>query len=79
MCLSQLTAMISILSQISPAELDEYLLKHPFVAEACVFGIEDTDGGDTIPRAVVVLKEGCKADVNEIRTFVDGISNAMLS
>lgn len=68
----QLTA-VSTMSQISPAELEESLLKHSSVAEACVFGVEDTaGGGDTIPRAIVVLKEGCKADANDIRTFVDG-------
>lgn len=60
-------------SQISPAELEEYLLDHPSVAEACVFGMKDPDGGDHIPRAIVVLKDGCSVSGDQIREFVDGM------
>ncbi|CAL8086990.1 unnamed protein product [Orchesella dallaii] len=58
-------------NHISPAELEEHLLQHPSVAEACVFGVKDPDGGDHIPKAIVVLKQGCNANAEEIRDFVD--------
>jgi len=58
-------------NHISPAELEEHLLQHPSVAEACVFGVKDPDGGDHIPKAIVVLKQECTASAEEIRDFVD--------
>jgi len=48
------------------------ILKHPAVSEVSVFGVMDPDGGDHIPRAVVVLKPGQKATPNEIRDFANG-------
>ena len=32
------------------------IAKHPDVAEVCVIGVIDPDGGDRIPRAFVKLK-----------------------
>jgi len=64
--------------QISPAELEEYLLLHPNVAEACVFGIKDPDGGDHIPRAIIVPKAGTKVDTEEVTAFVNGILNCVI-
>lgn len=65
---------MQILWQISPAELEEYLLLHPSVAEACVFGIKDIDDGDTVPRAIVVLKHGASAKPEEISAFMNSKS-----
>ncbi|XP_021943573.1 4-coumarate--CoA ligase 1 isoform X1 [Folsomia candida] len=59
-------------NHISPAELEEYILLHPAVGEACVFGMKDPDGGDHIPRAIVVLKAGMSATPEEIASFTNG-------
>jgi acyl-CoA synthetase (AMP-forming)/AMP-acid ligase II len=42
--------------KISPREVDEVLLEHPAVAEACCFGIPDRVYGEGV-AAVVVLKD----------------------
>ena len=42
--------------KISPREIDEALLRHPAVAEACCFGIPDRIYGEGV-AAAVVLKE----------------------
>ena len=42
--------------KISPREIDEALLRHPAVAEACCFGIPDRIYGEDV-AAAVVLKE----------------------
>ena len=53
------------------------MLKHPAVAEACVFGIKDTEGGDHIPRAVVVLKPGATATTEEIEEYTNGMNEKL--
>lgn len=65
----------SLLWQISLAEIEEIVLKHPAVEDAVVVGVTNPHDGndDRIPRAFVVLKpefsnESC---ASEIRAFVD--------
>ena len=40
--------------KISPREIDEALLRHPSVAEACCFGIPDRVYGEGVAAAVVL-------------------------
>ncbi len=61
-----------MVQQISPAELEEIILRHDAVKEACCFGIHDTEGGDRIPRMVVTLKpESGSVSAAELQTFVN--------
>lgn len=60
-----------LITQISPAEIEEIIIQHPAVLEASVFGIADVDGGDHIPRALVVPKSGQTITPEEIRSFTD--------
>jgi acyl-coenzyme A synthetase/AMP-(fatty) acid ligase len=55
---------------MTPDELEDILLQHEAVAEACVFGIEHELGAT--PRAVVVLRPDKTASAEEIQAFVDG-------
>lgn len=43
-------------NQVAPAELEGLLLEHPELVDACVVGV--TIGGEEMPRAYVVRKEG---------------------
>lgn len=56
---------------IAPAEIEEALLSHPDVAEACVVGLPDDDWGERIAAAVVV-RPGRTVDAEELRTMVRG-------
>src|SRR5258705_6769528 len=58
--------------QISPVELEGVIMKHPEVTEACVIGIPDPDGGDSIPRAYVTTKEGSTLDEDALKEYVRG-------
>ncbi|KAJ6557284.1 phenylacetyl-CoA ligase [Mycena vulgaris] len=42
--------------QVSPAELEGFILNHPDVSDACVVGVPDKNSGE-VPLAFVVLKE----------------------
>ena len=61
---------------IWPTELEEALLRHPAVAEACVFGVPDERWGET-PKAAVVLRAGMHASEAELlahgRTIIGGV------
>ena len=54
--------------KIAPLEVDEILLDHDAVEQACVFAIPHDVLGEDV-GAIVVLKEGSTATVQEIRTF----------
>jgi long-chain acyl-CoA synthetase len=53
---------------IVPREVEEVLFTHPKVLEAAVVGVPDARRGETV-KAFVVLKEGQRATVEELRDF----------
>ncbi|PKK84312.1 MAG: AMP-dependent synthetase [candidate division Zixibacteria bacterium HGW-Zixibacteria-1] len=55
-------------NRVSTKEIEECLLEHESVLETAVFGIPDELLGEAI-KAVVVLKDGCRASVKEIQTY----------
>ncbi|MBO4207618.1 fatty acid--CoA ligase [Micromonospora echinofusca] len=56
---------------ISSVELENALMAHPAVLEACVVGVPD-DRWDERPLATVVLREGATATAEELRDFLAG-------
>jgi fatty-acyl-CoA synthase len=54
---------------ISSVELENELMAHPAVLEACVVGVPDDRWGER-PLASVVLREGAKVDPAELREFL---------
>ena len=51
---------------ISVVEIEEMLYRHPAVTDAAVFGLPDPRTGERVV-AVVVLREGCQIELNDIR------------
>jgi acyl-CoA synthetase (AMP-forming)/AMP-acid ligase II len=49
--------------KISPREIDEALLEHPAVAEACCFGIPDRVYGEAVAAAVVLKDTATEKDL----------------
>ncbi len=49
---------------IAPAEIEEVLLRHPAVAEACVVGVDDEEWGQRIVAAVVLLPGAAVTDAD---------------
>jgi fatty-acyl-CoA synthase len=56
---------------ISSVELENLLMAHPAVLEACVVGVPD-ERWDERPLATVVLREGASATLDELRAFLAG-------
>lgn len=56
---------------VYPREVEEFLFRHPKIADAQVFGIPDEKYGEEV-CAWVVLKPGEKADEDEVRAFCKG-------
>jgi fatty-acyl-CoA synthase len=54
---------------ISSVELENALMAHPAVLEACVVGVPDEKWSER-PLATVVLREGAGATVDELREFL---------
>jgi fatty-acyl-CoA synthase len=54
---------------ISSVELENTLMAHPAVLEACVVGVPDERWGER-PLATVVLREGASATEQELREFL---------
>ena len=54
--------------KVSPAEVDEALLAHPSIAQACTFAMPDGRLGETV-AAAVVLKSGTGVSERELREF----------
>src|SRR5690606_17226316 len=52
--------------KVSPREVDEVLLQHPAVAQACAFAVPHERLGEEV-AAVVVLAEGASADEKELK------------
>jgi len=56
---------------VYPREIEEFLYRHPAVAEAQVFGVPDERYGEEL-CAWVVLKSGATATSDELRDFFKG-------
>ena len=56
---------------ISSVELENALMAHPSVLEACVVGVPDERWGER-PLATVVLREGQTVTPEELRDFLAG-------
>lgn len=54
---------------IAPAEIEDVLLRHPRVADACVVGLPDEEWGQRL-AAVVVPVPGGELDPDEVRAYV---------
>ncbi len=55
-------------NNIYPREVEEVILRHPAVAEVCVFGVPDPEWGEAV-KAVVVKKPGAEVTAEEIISF----------
>jgi len=56
---------------ISSVELENALMAHPDVVEACVVGVPDQRWGER-PLATVVLREGATVGAEQLREFLAG-------
>ncbi|MGX4657016.1 fatty acid--CoA ligase [Micromonospora sp. SCSIO 07396] len=56
---------------ISSVELENALMAHPDVQEACVVGVPDHRWGER-PLATVVVREGASTSVEQLRAFLAG-------
>ncbi len=54
--------------KVAPLEVDEVLLDHPAVAQACVFAVPHENLGEEV-GAIVVLAEGTSATAGELQHF----------
>jgi acyl-CoA synthetase (AMP-forming)/AMP-acid ligase II len=55
---------------IYPSDLEAVLLQHPEVVDAAVVGVQSRQWGET-PVAFVVLKSGCTAAAEQIRSWAN--------
>lgn len=60
--------------QISPSEMDAYLLESPDIKSACVVGIPDELGSD-LPAAIIVRADGSNISGEEVFNMVAGKKN----
>ena len=56
---------------VYPSEVESVLAQHPAVYEVCVVGVPDDHWGESV-KAVVVLREGARAEGSEIMDFCRG-------
>ncbi len=61
---------------ISPEELDEVLTAHPAIAEAAVAAYPDAVMGEKICAFIVLLPDQ-KLDLEDIKTYLEGIKLAV--
>jgi acyl-coenzyme A synthetase/AMP-(fatty) acid ligase len=57
--------------QVAPAELEAILVAHPDIADAAVIGVQ-SDDGDEVPKAFVVLMPGSALTADEVMGYVAG-------
>ncbi len=58
-------------ANIYPAEIEKVLCTHPKIQDVAVFGVPDERWGEAV-RAVVVLKEGQEATVEDLQQYCRG-------
>ncbi len=58
-------------SNVYPREIEEVLLTHPAIAEACVVGVPDPKWGES-GVAVLVVSEGHKVNLGELLAHMEG-------
>jgi len=58
-------------SNVYPREVEELLLTHPAIAEACVLGLPDEQWGE-IGVAVLVIEPGQKISLGEVMAHLEG-------
>ncbi|HLL27537.1 MAG TPA: long-chain fatty acid--CoA ligase [Xanthobacteraceae bacterium] len=56
--------------KVQPAEIDRLLESHPAVAQACVFAIPDTIGGESV-AAAIRLAEGASENAESLRSWCE--------
>lgn len=56
---------------VYPREVETVLAQHPAVYEVCVVGVPDEHWGEAV-KAVVVLRQGTRADADELMRFCEG-------
>lgn len=56
--------------QLAPAELEDTLLSHPNIADACVIGIPDERAGQ-LPRAYLVSTKGSTVTEEEVQKYIE--------
>lgn len=56
-------------NQVAPAELEALLLEHPGLTDAAVVGV--TIGGEELPRAYVVRREGASVSEGEVAAWLE--------
>ncbi|MGA2367600.1 MAG: AMP-binding protein [Dehalococcoidia bacterium] len=54
--------------QVWPRDVEDIIMMHPMVAEACVAGIPDPRQGEAV-KAWIVVKEGCEVTADELQKF----------
>lgn len=57
--------------QISPSDIEAYLIESPHIKSACVFGVPDNFAGE-LPAAAIVKNEGSNITEKEIHELVTG-------
>lgn len=57
--------------QISPTELEEFLLRETGLRQVCVIGIEDLKHGTDLPAAVLVRTNDCHLTVDDIKQLAE--------
>jgi len=60
--------------KVAPSEIEDVLMKHPHVSEACVIGVPESNKyGSFLPKAFVVLKDSTgNLSPEELMEFSNG-------
>ncbi len=59
-------------SNIYPLEIEEKLVTHPAVKEACVVGLPDEKWGE-VGTAAIVLEDGTSLSEEDLKAFLSGV------
>ncbi len=54
--------------KVFPVEIEDLLIQHPLIKEACITRAEDPIHGE-IPKAIVVLEDGASLSLKELREY----------